>query len=243
MTTPLPQPLTTAEPPKCRLALIVDVETTGLDEDDLPVEVAAILYNIESRAIVAQVSYLLPVLENKAEAINGIPAALTTNPRTEITLTDAVIGLWRLADVVIAHNAEFDRARLETFALFGQAVDAKPWLCTLRDFRWGIPGLRSNPSLTDLALAHGVPVWEVHRALPDCTYLASVFSKRDDLAALIEDAKTPQFLYEAQVGFADKEKAKAHGFQWSANGYERAWTRKLRAAEVEMLPFSCRQLP
>ena len=46
MTTPLPQPLATAEPPQCRLALIVDVETTGLDEDDLPVEVAAILCNV-----------------------------------------------------------------------------------------------------------------------------------------------------------------------------------------------------
>ena len=83
----------------------------------------------------------------------------------------------------------------------------------------------------------------MHRALPDCTYLASVFSKRTDLAALIEDARTPQFLYEAVVGFADKEKAKAAGFQWSANGHERSWTRKLRAAEAEALPFSCRQLP
>jgi DNA polymerase-3 subunit epsilon len=240
-----PQPLAAASPPECRLALIVDVETTGLDvEHDQPIEVAAILYNIEHRAIAAQISYLLPVLENKVEAINGIPAALTRSARTDfISFEDAVFTLWRMADVVIAHNADFDRAWFEQMGLFGVLYDAKPWLCTLRDFRWGIPGLRPNPSLTDLALAHGVPVWEVHRALPDCTYLASVFSKRTDLAALIEDARTPQFLYEAVVGFADKEKAKAAGFQWSANGHERTWTRKLRAAEAEALPFHCRQLP
>ena len=46
--------------------------------------------------------------------------------------------------------------------------------------------LRSRPSVRDLALAYGVPVWAAHRALSDCTYIAEVFARCDDLEQLLE---------------------------------------------------------
>lgn len=225
-----------------RHLLIVDVETTGIDfEENAPIELGAILFDVEHRAVTHQFSALLPsVVPNGAEAVNGIPDALLASHPVE-QLSDWAISylksLYDLADAVLAHNVEFDQQWLKP--LIGSLPI--PWLCTLRDFRWNLPGLRATPMVIDLALAHGVPVWAAHRALTDCTYLAQVLATRGDLAELLLDAQTPQFLYEAKVSFDLKDLAKAAGFQWQAH-LPKAWTRYLRADEIDDLPFKVRQV-
>ena len=58
--------------------LILDTETTGLDENkDELVEIGGILFNIPSRSVLSQVSFLLPVQSNNAEHINGIAAEIS----------------------------------------------------------------------------------------------------------------------------------------------------------------------
>ena len=58
--------------------LILDTETTGLNaEVDQVLEVGAILFCVPQRAVLAQLSFLLPVEDNAAQALNGISPAAT----------------------------------------------------------------------------------------------------------------------------------------------------------------------
>ena len=90
--------------------LILDTETTGLDNrNDNCLEVGSILFNVKSRSVLAQQSFLLPVEYNNAEKINNIPAEITRLPQP---LSEAIIyfeSLVRVSDVIVAHNAEFDK--------------------------------------------------------------------------------------------------------------------------------------
>lgn len=220
--------------------LIVDVETTGIEfEENAPIEIGAILFDVQHRAVTHQLSMLLPsAVPNGAEAVNGIPDALVSEPATSAVRNlnqpalDLLGWLYSNADAVLAHNADFDHQWLSP-ELTSRPI---PWLCTMRDFRWLRPGLRPTPSVIDLALAHGVPVWAAHRALTDCIYLAQVLATRLDLPELLLDAQTPQHVYEALVPYSRREEAKAAGFQWQAHR-PKAWTRKLREAEAAALPF------
>ena len=230
-----------------RNLLIIDVETTGLDfEENAPIEFGAILFDVEHRSITHQFSALLPsVVPNGAEALNGIPDSLldttAVNMGWGFTSLRYLQHLYNCADAILTHNAEFDRQWLLPVLSSSQGGLAgnwrqKPWICTLRDFRWKVPSLRSTPSVVDLALAHGVPVWHTHRALTDCAYLAEVLASRQDLPELLLDAQTPQTLYAAVVTYEQREMVKAAGFQWQAH-QQRTWTRYLREDEVCALPF------
>ena len=55
--------------------LILDTETTGLDENkDEIIEVGCMLFNVNSKSVLSQVSFLFPVSSNGAEHVNGISA-------------------------------------------------------------------------------------------------------------------------------------------------------------------------
>jgi DNA polymerase-3 subunit epsilon len=223
-----------------RNLLIVDVETTGIDFDEnAPIEIGAILFDVKHRAVTHQFSALLPsVVPNGAEAVNGIPDALLASGPVK-QLSDWAISylqsLYDMADAVVAHNVDFDRLWLEPLL---NCKPPTPWICTLRDFRWHRPGLRATPSVIDLALAHGVPVWAAHRALTDCTYLAQVLASREDLPELLLEAQKPQLLYAALVSYDDRHLAKEAGFQWQGHGLMKTWTRYLREDEAAALPFN-----
>ncbi|MFN9630218.1 MAG: 3'-5' exonuclease, partial [Cyanobacteriota bacterium] len=77
--TPAAPPATPDQPaPVMERLLILDTETTALhpDEGDC-IEVGAVLFHVPTRSVLTQVSFLLPCPMNGAEAINGIPAAVS----------------------------------------------------------------------------------------------------------------------------------------------------------------------
>ena len=58
--------------------LILDTETTGLDENkDEVIEIGCILFDVSFKCVLSQVSFLFPVGNNEAEYVNGIPAEVT----------------------------------------------------------------------------------------------------------------------------------------------------------------------
>lgn len=218
--------------------LILDTETTGLSPaDSVCIEVGAILFNVPQKAVVTQLSFVLPCLLNPAEHINHIPASVTIlGPGPEIGLS-LFQQLLKCSDAVVAHNVDFDKQ------WFGQgnlpAID-KPWICTMSDVSWPKHlRIKSRPSVVGLALAHGIPVWAAHRALTDCIYLAQVFERCDDLDGLLRNAQQPRFLYQALVSYDDRQLAKDAGFSWNNDG-NKTWTRKLTEEEAGELPFTTR---
>jgi DNA polymerase-3 subunit epsilon len=220
--------------------LILDTETTALDPaQGRCLEVGAILFAVAERAVLSQVSFLLPVAANPAEAINGIPAAVTRLSQPWQAGLQFFSAMLEAADAVLAHNAAFDR---QWFGIDPLPPVEKPWICSMEDIRWPEElRLKANPSVRDLALAHGVPVWAAHRALTDCIYLAQVFERRPDLEHLLTAAMEPRALFRAQVSYADRHLARAAGFRWN-EPVAGAWSRRLTEAEAQALPFAVQRV-
>jgi DNA polymerase-3 subunit epsilon len=215
--------------------LILDTETTALSpQQGQCIELGAVLFDVASRSVLMQVSFLLPCDHNPAQAVNGIPAAVSrlSQPwRSGMACFEAMLAG---ADAVLAHNAAFDRQWFGTADL--PALD-KPWICSMEDIRWPAERqLRATPSVRDLALAYGVPVWAAHRALTDCIYLVQVFQRCDELETLLQVALEPRRLVRARLSYDERQLAKDAGFRWN-EPVPKAWSRRLSEREIAALPF------
>lgn len=214
--------------------LIVDTETTGLDPSTGKlVEIGAVLFDVRRRAVLSQVSTLLPVDENPVERINRIAADTAQATPIEVIqqARELVRALASHANAFVAHNADFDSKWLP-------GLGDKPWICTMDDVRWPKVS-RARQSVVGLALDYEVPVWAAHRALTDCTYLVQVMQREPELERLLAQALEPKQVYVAMVSYEDREVARAAGFQWNQL-VPKAWARRLTVAEAEALDFPVR---
>ena len=223
--------------------LIVDTETTGLDPvKDRVIEVGAVLYSVEHHTTICQFSALIASSRegNAAEAINRIPpAALASlseldDAEAPLKTTFAMLRSW--ADVIVAHNAEFDQQ------WFKGAWLEKPWACSKYDFAW--PHGSAGDSLVYLALAHGIGVLSAHRALTDCQLIAALFDRMPlygrDLGEMFAHAMRPAAIFQAIVPFEEKDLAKEAGFKW--DGGTKRWTRRMAIEDAAALPFRTQRL-
>jgi DNA polymerase-3 subunit epsilon len=219
-----------------RRCLIVDTETTGLDpKTDNLIEIGAILYDVKNQCSLVSFSTLRNASLNAAESINRIPAAALcdfydSNPVGEL---DVFTPLIADAEVIVAHNADFDRSWLDDPWL------DRPWLCTREDFTWPRQ-TKPGQSLVTLALDHGIGVASAHRALTDCRLIARLFDQMPDLQAMFARAMRPKALFRALVSYDDREKAKAAGFQWDAA--TKQWSRRMAIEDAAALPFKTVQV-
>ena len=232
----LPGPGSRSLPSCPERLLVLDTETTALSrEQGQCIEVGAVLFHVPSRAVLMQVSFLLPCPSNPAEAINGIPAPVSrlSQPwQAGLACFEAMV---EAADAVVAHNVSFDR---QWFGHGPLPALSKPWICSMEDMRWPAERkLRATPSVRDLALAYGIPVWAAHRALTDCIDLIQVFERCTDLEPLLQAALEPRRLYRAQLGYAQRHLAKEAGFRWN-EPVRGAWSRRLSEREAGALPFA-----
>ena len=220
--------------------LIIDTETTGLDENkDEVLEIGCILFHVSSRSVLSQVSFLLPVSTNEAEYVNGISAEVTNIDQPWQDGLNFFLKLVDYSDLIVAHNVEFDR---KWFGKGRLPKLEKNWICSLEDINWSFQkSLKSRPSVTDLALSFSIPVWNLHRALSDCFYISEVFKKCDNLEELLLKATEPRFLYKALVSYEERYLAKNAGFRWNTP-VEGAWSKKLTAEEASNLDFKVKIL-
>jgi DNA polymerase-3 subunit epsilon len=228
-----------------RTALILDTETTGDDPTIHEcVEVAAVLYSIESRTPLMSIATVIPVDENPMEHVNHIPAAATQRMSA---LSNAAIELlkWMLlqADCVIAHNKMFDRGFVEQFV--GAETLTAPWVCSATEIEWQNTKVLGKPvALQMLALLEGVAVIpdQQHRALADCELLVEVMKRTPEMGDRLALALEPKVTVVALVDFAHKDQAKEAGFHWNAK--DKSWELSVpqsRVSQLEALPFQVRQ--
>ncbi|MDI1272399.1 MAG: DNA polymerase III subunit epsilon, partial [Polaromonas sp.] len=131
------------------------------------------------------------------------------------------------ADLVIAHNAGFDRPFVEArLAQFAQ----RPWACSFADLDWKKEG-RGSAKLTQLALELGW-FYDAHRAEMDCHALLAVLasplpvSGQTGLAQLLTVAARPGYRLQATAApFEAKDLLKARGYRW--DGEHRVWHTRL----------------
>lgn len=215
---------------------IIDTETTGLDHTNGQVlEIAAILYHIPTRSIIAQTSTLLRAEENPAFDTNRIhvdtlkKVAHVTESMSVVTILSYI----KIADAILAHNAEFDKKWLMTLADFQEAVQNKEWICTKNDVIWPVrKGTALN--LIHICADLEVPIISAHRALSDCQLLVNAISKMDDIDAFLKSGKG-RVRYHADVSYDERQLAKDEGFQW--DGLKKVWFAMLTPEIASKMPF------
>lgn len=212
--------------------LIVDSETTGTEDSSDLIEIGMVLYSVENRCSLQELSMLIPsTSENAAEKINRIPGAALDEMSAQKELCEAgtVLGqaMAEAADAYAAHYAEFDQKFL------GFLPD-KPWICTMSDCEWP-KASRQGMSLVSLALEYGIGVSSAHRALTDCRLIAALFDRSDDLPQILSRAMRPKARFQALVSYDDRKLAHERGFRWDAA--QKIWWRSMAIEDAELLPF------
>jgi DNA polymerase-3 subunit epsilon len=137
------------------------------------------------------------------------------------------------ADLVIAHNAGFDRPFVEKrFARFAELA----WACSFADIDWKAQG-RGSAKLESLAQANGW-FYDAHRAEMDCHALLAVLAQKlpdgvaTGLARLLQAAQRSSFALQAtNAPFEAKDKLKGRGYRWHAE--QRVWHTRL-PSEAEL---------
>ena len=135
------------------------------------------------------------------------------------------------ANLVIAHNAAFDRCFLERrFPLF---ID-KPWACSKGQVPWAEEGLGS--AKLDYLLGRLGFFFDDHRAMADCRAVLHLLSLslpksgRPILPLLLANARRRAFrIWALEAPIECKDLLKERGYRWNGgeDGRPRAWYRDL----------------
>jgi len=221
-----------------RRALLLDTETTGVDPlVDSVVEVAACLYDLELGCPLESYASLVRAEANPAERINGVPAAALAEANHPIEVWRRVVELAKGADVIAAHNAEFDRSFVRAAGI--ESIAEKNWVCTRSDFLWEGGGEGGGRKLVEIVLAYGLGVASAHRALTDVDLMSRLLTRVKERGVSLPDlfrrAARPKRRFVAQVSFEMKHLAKEAGFAWNPD--RREWWRMMPPEDAEAMSF------
>lgn len=153
-----------------RAAVVLDVETTGLNPDrEEIVELAMVLFHFDGAGridydTVQEYSGLrepsIPI-PTDATRVHGITDRDVRGRRLN---HKKIQDFMQQAQYVIAHNVDFDRPFVER--LFPDVFGAVTWLCTMRDVDWHKRGV-AHRRLATIARFFKIEHRDAHRALGD----------------------------------------------------------------------------
>lgn len=166
------------------IVAVLDTETTGLQLHDEPVSVAVLLFEVAlpSGEMLREIESFYGLREPtvpmhpKAQEVHGISIQ---SLRGKVLDSAALARILDSADVLIAHNAKFDRRMLKTLV---PGIETGVWSCSmlaLRDYWNHMP----SKSLDSICLSLGVNRPLPHNALSDCRALSEVLFKRSGKTA------------------------------------------------------------
>jgi DNA polymerase-3 subunit epsilon len=208
-----------------RLGLFVDVETTGLDPSrNEIVELAMVPFSYGVDGRIFNIHQAFEKLREPSQPLSTKITALTgiTNDMVAGKIIDPaeVAAFANRADLVIAHNASFDRRFVERFC---DVFVHKPWACSMSQINWAEEGFEGT-KLGYLAMGAGF-FYDRHRAANDCLaaieLLATTLpnSRRLAMAQLLDEARRPDWrIWAENSPFEFKDELKARGYRWNADG-------------------------
>ncbi|MDZ4674111.1 MAG: 3'-5' exonuclease [Gemmatimonadota bacterium] len=225
-----------------KTAVVVDVETTGLDPDrDAIIQFCGIPFTYATdTGTIYEVGQPLTGFDDPGRPIPALITALTGITDADVAgqrLDEAAIGeLLGPAVLVIAHNAGFDRPFIDS-RLPGPFRD-KHWACSVEGIPWQRYGFKSR-SLEFLLYRRHQMFFEAHSAEADCQALLHA------LAVPFEDTATPMGLllegarrrtvriWAIGSPIEQKDMLKARRYRWNGgqDGRAKAWYCELPEGE------------
>jgi DNA polymerase-3 subunit epsilon len=215
-----------------RFGIIIDLETTGLDTSKHEIlEVAMVKFRYSNGG---QITGVTDIFQAFNQPLAHIPAEII-----ELTgITDGMVAGHKIdsaalerfvanANVVIAHNAAFDRRFAEkSWSLF----EHKHWACSATGIEWqkyGFGGIKLSYLLTQSGFFH-----EAHRALDDCYATLEILARElpatstTALAVLLDRARRKSFrIWAENAPFQLKDALKRRLYRWNdgSDGRPRGW--------------------
>jgi len=229
----VPRPIISrAESAFPNLAALVDTETTGLNHaKDEVIEIGAVAFTYDDDGTIGDVVGVYSGLRQPSEPIpaeitrlTGITNEMVAGQDIDIVALDALI---EPVDLVIAHNAAFDRPFCEKLS---STFVAKAWACSVGEIRWADLGFEGN-KLGYLVGQSGL-FHEGHRATDDCHALLEVLARpagetgvRPFAELLRSSERSRVRIFAENAPFDMKDHLKARGYRWSdgSDGRPRAW--------------------
>jgi len=229
------------DPDGPHVGVVVDCETTGLDPaTDVVIELALRRIRYDRDGRILKIDHLHSWREDPGRALSEEVSRLTGLTDADLvgrTIDDeAAVGLLRSADLIIAHNARFDRGFVER-RLPGAAGLA--WACSCAEVDWaasGFDGRALGWLLTQAGRFH-----DGHRASADVDALVTLLSHpmadgRPALAELIESSASPSVKVEAiGADIGVKDALRLRRYRWDPVG--RLWWKEIPGAEVTAEEF------
>ena len=211
-----------------RRVIVLDTETTGLDarnEKVIELAMLSVLVDTATGQPVGPVT-LYESFEDPGKPIppqiteiTGIDDSMVQGQRIDDA---AVTALVEQADLIVAHNAGFDRPFVEArWPVFAR----KAWNCSFAGIDWKKEG-SGSAKLEFLASERGW-FYDAHRAQVDCHALLQVLASplsdgQTGLSRLLNGAGQTRYKLRATgAPFEAKDKLKSRGYRWDGEG--RVW--------------------
>nr|WP_245581966.1 3'-5' exonuclease [Phyllobacterium phragmitis] len=225
-----PRSVTAAARPGFPLnGVILDTETTGLNHrKDEIIEIGAVAFTFdEAGNIVGVYSGLQqPDISIPPEItrLTGITDEMVTGQMIDVDQLGSIV---EPADLVIAHNAGFDRPFCEAFSAI---FVGKAWACSICEIDWaarGFEGTKLGYLIGQAGYFH-----EGHRAVDDCFALLEVLVQggrepgRTPFAELYAASQRSRVrIFAENSPFDMKDNLKARGYRWSdgSDGRSKSW--------------------
>jgi DNA polymerase-3 subunit epsilon len=222
--------------------IVLDTETTGLDSKSEKIIELAMLSVLVDTAT-GQPLGPVTVYESFEDPGKPIPPAIQEITGIDDTMVQgqriddaAVTAMLAQADLIVAHNAGFDRPFVEArFPVFA----GKAWACSFQGIDWKKEG-SGSAKLEFLASERGW-FYDAHRAQVDCHALLQVLAApladgQTGLSRLLAGAGQTRYKLRATgAPFEAKDKLKSRGYRW--DGEARVWWCSL--ASDDLLDAEC----
>jgi DNA polymerase III subunit epsilon len=215
-----------------KIAVIVDTETTGLDhtrDEVIELGMVAFLYDEDGR--IGEVIGTFNGLREPSVPIGpeitrltGITPEMVAGQVLDLAAVERFI---EAADLIIAHNARFDRPFCERLS---KGFQVKAWACSHSEIAWsrfGFEGSKLGYLLTQCGWFH-----QGHRAVEDCHALLEVLASPLPSGAgfpfehlLASARKALVRIWAEGSPFDMKDMLKARGYRWNdgTDGRPQAW--------------------
>ncbi len=218
----------------------LDTETTGVDRmNDQIIELAIKVVEFESTSgKILSIHDTYESFNDPGEDISyeiirltGIDNNLVEGKHIDWERVDTILND---ADLIVAHNAGFDRAFVDRYS---SVSPKKIWACSVNDISWLEKGFASSKQEL-LCYWHGF-YFDAHRAMNDVDALIHLLTHRSyedkrPLLELIENSKKPLYIIFAENFNYDpikKDIVKGNKYRW--NSKDKIWYKNVGLDELQ----------